>query len=68
MQHTIERPSEWKNEYLICLYADLEKWKRKLDFRGISYTEFREPDLDNKLTAIATVSDGKLFKDLRLIK
>lgn len=55
----------WKNEYLIYLYADLKEWKQKLQDKDISC--FKEPDLDNKLTAIALVSDGSIFRNLKLV-
>jgi len=49
----------------------LERWVHKLDNKGIQYREFREPDLDDKLTAIATQKvepdDRKIFSNLRLI-
>jgi hypothetical protein len=49
------------------LYADIDKWKYKLNGNDkCSY--WHEPDLDNKLTAIAVESDGKMFKNLNLVK
>lgn len=58
---------KWNNNYLIYLYADLEKWAFKLDgIKNVSY--WREPDLDNKLTSIAVETDGKIFKHLKLVK
>lgn len=61
-------PSEWNNEYLIFLYANIKYWKRKLDFLNLNYSSFYEPDLNNKLTSIAIVNDGTLFKKLNLVK
>ena len=45
----------WKNEYLIYLQADLEDIEKNyLEFMPYNnFTEFFEPDLNNKLTAIA---------------
>jgi len=34
---------------------------------GHKCTTFKEPDLGNEATAIATYGDGKLFKGLRLL-
>ena len=59
---------EWNNEYLIFLYADVEKWLRKLERVNSDFSVFNEPDLGGRMTTIATVSDGRMFKDLKLIK
>ena len=61
----------WRNETLIYLGVENEKellsWKDRLDFKNTKYAEFREPDIGNQLTAIATLTDGKIFKKLKLI-
>lgn len=47
---------EWKNDYLIYLSADVNEWYEILapfDPSKYKWTYFTEPDLDNKLTAIA---------------
>lgn len=66
--YLIEHPNGWKNQYLIYLYADMNKWIDKLNYFGLDYSVFREPDLANKITAIAIENDGKLFKNLQLVK
>jgi hypothetical protein len=53
---------------LIYLYADLKKWVGKLNYFGLDYSIFKEPDLANQITAVAVESDGKLFKNLQLVK
>ena len=58
---------DWKNEYLIYLYANVEEWRKKLCRFGMKFAEFYEPDLDNKLTALAVINDGKFFKKLKKI-
>jgi hypothetical protein len=64
-----EGKQDWNNNYLIYLYADVEKWKKKLTREGINFSEFKEPDLDYQLTAIACQDDsGELFKNLNLVK
>ena len=35
--------------------------------KGMEFVSFREPDLDNKLTAIAVVNDGSMFKKLKKV-
>lgn len=57
----------WDNEYLIYLRADIIKWRRKLDLLGVDYSEFREPDLDNRITAIAVHGHKELFKNLDIV-
>ena len=65
----IENPqSEWKNNFLIYLKGDLRKLTEKMDRLGIYYTVFREPDLGNKVTAIAVLDHRILFKRLQLVK
>lgn len=58
MQWLLEHPNQdWNNNYLIYLYADLDKWKVRLDLVNKDYSSFYEPDLDNQLTAIALQDD-----------
>jgi len=67
-QYLLENPdSEWRNNYLIYLKDDLERLVVKLQVLGIKYTEFREPDLGNKLTAIAVFGKQKVFQKLKLM-
>jgi hypothetical protein len=49
------------------LYADLDEWLPKVN-GGSNWSYWREPDLKNKLTAIAVETDGKMFKHLKLVK
>lgn len=59
---------EWNNNYLIYVRADISQWKEKLDILNIDYTEFKEPDLDYQITALAVLNNDKIFKKLKLIK
>jgi|WetSurMetagenome_2_1015567.scaffolds.fasta_scaffold1809102_1 hypothetical protein len=53
--------------YMIYLQVDnILTWKNKLDTHGKHYEEFIEPDVENKITAIACLDDGKIFKKLKL--
>lgn len=61
----------WENEYLIYLKVkdelELTKLLTKLNFK-MDVTEFREPDLENELTAIACVTSNKnMFSKLPLL-
>lgn len=67
-QWLLEHPNQnWNNNYLIYLYADLDKWRVRLDLTNKDYSTFREPDLNNQLTAIALQDDGRMFKKLKLV-
>jgi hypothetical protein len=68
-QWMLEHPNsrEWHNDYLIYLSADVDKWKQKLNFYDVDYTEFKEPDLDYKATAIAVFGHEQLFKKLKTV-
>ncbi len=61
----------WKNETLIYLgvkgLKQLENLKRKLELQGVPYVEFREPDLNNEVTAIASDEDCKIFNKINLL-
>lgn len=58
----------WNNNYLIYLQASIEEWKNKLNYLGIDYTQFNEPDLGNRTTSLAVLGNDKLFKKLELMK
>jgi hypothetical protein len=45
---------------------ELNKWIEKLEWRNMEWTGFREPDLDNQLTALACLHDGNVFSSLKL--
>lgn len=59
---------KWRNTTLVCLGSkNLELLKYKLEMHGIRFTEFREPDLANQVTALASDIDCEFFKKLNLI-
>ena len=60
--YLLEHPKQtWNNSYLIYLKCNLYSMKRRLIKLGKDFSEFREPDLGNKLTAIAIEDSGKLL-------
>ena len=71
-QWMMDHAGTWQNEYLIYLDVPdlqaLERWIYKLDLLEVSYSVFREPDLDNELTAVAVLNHSKLFKKLRTMR
>ena len=49
---------------------DIDDWDTKLAISlDVPFSTFREPDIGNKITAIAVSPsvDNKIFKDLRLL-
>ena len=60
----------WDNQTFVYLQAselNLQKLLLKLEQEGIDATLFIEPDIGNKLTAIACLTENhKLFKSLKL--
>lgn len=68
VQYVLDHPGGWRNEFLIYVYADIEEWIEKLEHRNIECSIFREPDLGNKITAIAVEGHNNLFSKLPLVK
>jgi hypothetical protein len=51
--------SSWQNNTLVFLKTpDLQKWIDELKYLGKNFTSFIEPDVGNKITAIACLDDG----------
>ena len=63
--------TEWKNGTLVYLGVenehDLERWTHKLNYKNMQWTGFREPDIGDQMTAIACLTDGKVFANLKLL-
>jgi len=61
----------WRNETLVYLGVkslhQLNHVIRKLEFNNIDYIEWREPDLNNEITAIASHCENPIFKKLNLL-
>ena len=71
-QWCLEHPKNyWQNQTLIYLEVKNEKkllkWREKLRQKGIEVSEFVEPDVDYKVTAIACFANENLFKKLDLL-
>ena len=62
--------TNWQNGTLIYLgvkgLTQLENLKHKFEMYDIPYMEFREPDLNNEITAIATDRSNRFIKKLNL--
>jgi len=63
--------SRWSNGTLVYLGVkglnQLENLKYKLQSLDIQFTEFREPDIGDQVTAIATDQHCEYFERLRLL-
>ncbi len=63
--------SRWSNGTLIYLgvkgLRQLENIKQKFQWDDIPYIEFREPDLNNEITALATDINCKQIERLNLL-
>jgi len=61
----------WKNETLIYLgvkgLKQLKTLKRNFERNGIEFSEFREPDLNDEITAIATDIHNRFVERLNLL-
>ena len=71
-QYLMENPKikeEWNNHTLIFLKAENESFlkeiKRYLSVKGILYSTFKEPDLNNELTSICCYGNKNIFKNLK---
>lgn len=71
-EFVLNRPNSWTNETLIYLGVKnlfrLEIIKDKFIKQDIDFVEFKEPDLNDELTAIATTSENKITQSLNLLK
>lgn len=67
-QFLLEHPdSDWKNDYLIYLYGDVEKVRYRLSRTDKRFSEFKEPDLGGMLTSLAVEDDGRMFRNYKLV-
>lgn len=70
-EYLVEDSQTWRNETLVYLGVKnlfhLEKWMRKLNDFDVRYTTWREPDINNEVTAIASTGSSEYFKQLNLL-
>lgn len=70
-EYLLNHNTVWNNGTLVYLKVkdedELHCWGMKLNYKGIDWRGFKEPDINNELTALAAVSDGKVFRKLRLL-
>ena len=55
----------WRNNTLVYLKCNILKYKTYFDMKKISYSYWREPDLDNRISAIALEYSGSKLKGLK---
>ena len=70
-EYMLAYPDDWKNQTLVYLGVDdeidLEIWASRLQEEGYRISEFREPDLEDQLTAIAVMDADRLLRRLPLL-
>lgn len=71
-EYLLRGPSTaWPNGTLVYLGVrnedDLKFWGTQITEQGYNIVPFREPDIGNEITAIATECDGMLLNELRLL-
>jgi hypothetical protein len=65
---TYNRNDSWKNETIVYLSAQLDEVIRLLKSKNIRYTIWREPDMNNAITAIAVYHYGITFKKYKTLR
>lgn len=72
IEHQPHTKNEWNNGYIIHLELgnekSLKRWINKFEQNGIKFSLFREPDMNNQITSIATLHEGDIFKGIPLLK
>lgn len=70
-EYLLKTKTDWRNGTLVYLKTkdefNLKKLVDKLDMYGIIHNTFCEPDLDNELTAVASVDGKRVFRKLELL-
>jgi len=70
-EYMLDSSATWKNSTLIYLKVNslchLKKWMNKLGSLGVKYISWREPDINNEVTAIATTGSSEIFRNLNLL-
>jgi peptidyl-tRNA hydrolase len=70
-EYMLNGSSRWRNSTLIYLgvkdLRKIEQLKQKLKYNGIRYVEFKEPDLNDETTAIASDEHTTIFDKLNLL-
>ncbi len=70
-EYLLKCSQDWQNSTLIYLgvkgETQLKNWGHKLNSLNVAYASWREPDLENQITAIATLGDSELFKNVNLL-
>jgi hypothetical protein len=62
---------QWNNEIIVVAVVPsaerLTLLCKKLDSKLVKYTKFHEPDMANRLTAIACLTDSNIFDKFKLM-
>jgi len=70
-EYLLKGSDDWKNSTLVYLGVkgehQLRTWMNKLSRLDIKCVPWREPDMNNQITAIATTAESELFKNVNLL-
>jgi len=70
-EYLLKESSSWTNGTLIYLGVkglnQIKNLRNRFKNEGIPYREFKEPDMDNQITAIATDMNNRYIKKLNLL-
>lgn len=66
----LKYPDQWQNETIVFVEVNnqyqLLNWVDILTANKVQFQTFKEPDLNNQITAIAALNNDQLFKKLHL--
>ena len=64
--------TEWDNGTIVLLRVrdegELLAWADRLEARGLPFAAFREPDIGDRMTALAVVDGGSIFGRMDLME
>ena len=70
-EYLLNKRTDWTNGTLVYLRirneSRLKRFMEKLEYNDIDYIVFREPDLNNEITAITSIDNDDMYKRLQLL-
>ena len=67
-EYVLHADDGWKNGTLVYLTTpSIDDVAVKLKHKGVKHFAFHEPDIDNQMTAIASLGTNNVFKNLPML-